>query len=87
MSYAGNRQTISEVYNYAGNVNTGNYVQPNQSAQRRPINEFRTSNVQPVNLQRTSNAQPVIISQPIISSQPVVSNVQKNSQFKGSKAQ
>lgn len=76
--YQDNRQTIPEVYNYAGNYSTGNYVQPGQP---QPISEYRTSNVQQVNVQRTSNVQPVI------TSQPVTTNVQKTSQFKGSRAQ
>ena len=78
--YQDNRQTIPEVYNYAGNYSTGSYVQPGQPAQPQPINEYRTSNVQPVNIQRTSNVQPVI------STQPVTTNAQNTSQFKGSRA-
>lgn len=81
MSYDPIRQSIPEVYNYGGNVNTSGYVQPAQPVQRQLVNEFRTSNVQPVNLQRTSNVQPVVISQ------PAPTNIQKTSQFKGSKAQ
>lgn len=80
--YQENRQTIPEVYNYAGNYNTGSYVQPGQPAQPQPINEYRTSNVQPINVQRTSNVQPVITP-----SQQVTSNIQRTSQFKGSRAQ
>jgi len=79
--YQENRQTIPEVYNYAGNYSTGSYIQPSQPAQPQQISEYRTSNVQPINVQRTSNVQPVT------TTEPVATNIQKTSQFKGSRAQ
>jgi hypothetical protein len=79
--YQENRQTIPNVYNYAGNYNTQSYVQPSQPIQPQPVNEYRTSNVKPVNLQKTSNVQPAT------TTEPVATNVQKTSQFKGSRAQ